>query len=149
VRTKDTVIITSPQCAGKFRGDVRPLEPGQAVTVREVVVEGVAAYNRGKPFHPPSGGGLGFVITTGGRRIYFAGDTDLIPEMATVRADVALLPVSGTYVMSAEDAAEAVRRIRPAVTVPMHYGTIVGTRGDAIRFKELACRPVAILEKES
>lgn len=143
-----TVIVTNAECARKLRGDVRVIAPGQSVSVEGVSVEGVAAYNTGKPFHPKAEGGLGFVVTTGKRRVYFAGDTDLIPEMATVKADVALLPVSGTYVMTAEEAAEAAKRIGPSVAVPMHYGTIVGSSSDAARFRDLAGVRVEILERE-
>ena len=55
--------------------------------------------------------------------------------------DVALLPVSGTYVMTAEEAAEAARRIQPRLAVPMHWGEHIGTKEDAERFAELT--PVA------
>ena len=143
-----TVIVTNAACARKLRGDVRTIAPGQSISVEGITVEGVAAYNVGKPFHPKTDGGLGFVISTAGRRIYFAGDTDLIPEMALIRADVALLPVSGTYVMTAQEAAEAARRIKPATAVPMHYGSIVGSLSDAARFRELAGVRVELLARE-
>jgi len=148
LRAHDSVIVAPRSCAGKFKGDVRVLEAGGSVSAKGIVVEAIPAYNIRKPFHPRSAGGLGFIITARGRRIYHAGDTDLIPEMAAVRAEVALLPVSGGYVMSADEAAEAARRIRPAVAVPMHYGSIAGTRADALRFKELSCVPAEILERE-
>ncbi|MCX6357605.1 MAG: MBL fold metallo-hydrolase [Candidatus Aureabacteria bacterium] len=148
IQTEGTVIVTCEACAGKFKGRARVLKAGDSVTIEGVTIEGVPAYNIGKPFHPRGEGGLGFVIVTGGRRVYFAGDTDLIPEMAAVKADVALLPVSGVYVMSADEAAEAAGRIRPGLAIPMHYGTIVGSRSDAARFKECCPVPVEILEKE-
>jgi L-ascorbate metabolism protein UlaG (beta-lactamase superfamily) len=69
-------------------------------------------------------------------RIYHAGDTDLIPEMDSLEVDVALLPVSGTYVMTAEEAVEAAKRIGPKVAMPIHYGAIVGSAEDAKRFGE-------------
>ena len=72
-----------------------------------------------------------------GTRVYFAGDTDFIPEMKSITCDIALLPISGTYVMTAEEAAEAVSAIKPKIVVPMHYASIVGTEGDAQRFKSL------------
>lgn len=143
----DTVIVTCEECAKKLRGNVRVIRAGQSIKVREIPVEGVPAYNINKPFHPRSEGGLGFIVTLGHRRVYFAGDTDLIPEMATVKADIALLPVSGTYVMTAEEAAKATVLIKPSLAIPMHYGTIVGSKGDAARFKELSTVPVEILER--
>jgi L-ascorbate metabolism protein UlaG (beta-lactamase superfamily) len=65
-----------------------------------------------------------------------------------VRCDVALLPVSGTYVMTAEEAAEACRMIAAAVVVPMHFGDIVGTADDAARFEALCGTPVTVLPLE-
>ena len=90
-----------------------------------------------------------FIVTLGGQRIYHAGDTDNIPEMENLQADIALLPVSGTYVMTAEEAADAARRIAPRVAIPMHYGAgVAGTRADAERFAELYGGQVLILEQE-
>jgi L-ascorbate metabolism protein UlaG (beta-lactamase superfamily) len=130
------------------------LSAGEKATVGGVTVTAVAAYNLdkfrqlGQVFHPPAAGGLGYIVELDGRRIYHAGDTDAIPEMRDVRCDVALLPVSGTYVMTAEEAAEACRMISAAVVVPMHFGDIVGTADDAARFEALCGTPVTVLPLE-
>jgi len=87
-----------------------------------------------KSFHPKQNGWLGFILTVDGVRIYHAGDTDLIPEMDSLKADIALLPVSGTYVMTAEEAVEAAKTIKPKLAIPMHFGAIVGSTDDAWRF---------------
>ena len=127
---------------------------GETATVGGVTVAAVAAYNidkfrqPGEVFHPRAAGGLGYIVELDGRRIYHAGDTDAIPEMRDVRCDVALLPVSGTYVMTAEEAAEACRMISAAAAVPMHYGDIVGTAADAARFEGLCEVPVTVLPFE-
>jgi L-ascorbate metabolism protein UlaG (beta-lactamase superfamily) len=137
-----TVVIACPSAAAKLPG-ARILRPGERMTVGEVAVEAVPAYNVNKfrspgvPFHPPAAGHNGYIVTAGGERLYHAGDTDHIPEMAGYRCDVALLPVSGTYVMTADEAAAAAADIRPAVAVPMHYGDIVGGNADVQRFREL------------
>jgi L-ascorbate metabolism protein UlaG (beta-lactamase superfamily) len=57
--------------------------------------------------------------------------------MKSIQCDIALLPVSGTYVMTAEEAAQAVEAIKPKIVVPMHYAAIVGTEGDAQKLKSL------------
>jgi len=125
----------SPQAAKKLRGQVRTLKPGERVTVGAVTVEAVPAYNTNKKFHPQANRWLGFVVTVEGVRIYHAGDSDFIPEMREIKADIALLPVSGTYVMTAEEAAQAALAIRPQVAIPMHYGAgVVGTAEDAALF---------------
>lgn len=140
-----TVILTEPQAAKKLSGQVRILKAGERVTLGGVTVEAVAAYNTNKKFHPQGNHWLGFVVTVDGVRIYHAGDTDLIPEMRDIRADIALLPVSGTYVMTAEEAAQAALSIRPQVAIPMHYGAgVVGTDEDAARFAKLLAGKIRV-----
>jgi L-ascorbate metabolism protein UlaG (beta-lactamase superfamily) len=114
-----------------------------------VTIEALPAYNIGKTFHPKGADHLGFILTIDGERVYFAGDTDIIPEMTGLTCDVALLPVSGTYVMTAEEAAEAVGVIKTRVAIPMHYGAgVVGTIEDALKFQELSDVPVVIPDRE-
>jgi L-ascorbate metabolism protein UlaG (beta-lactamase superfamily) len=147
-----TTIVASPLCKDalieiKVR-EKRFLDPIAKTTIGtpktgEVIVETVPAYNLNKfrepgiLFHPPGEKRLGFLIRMDGVTIYFAGDADFIPEMKSIKCDIALLPVSGTYVMTAEEAAEAAAAINPKIAVPMHYGAIVGTEADAQRFKSL------------
>ena len=91
-------------------------------------VQHLQARRRGQGL-PPARGRLasGYDLNVRGERLYHAGDTDVIPEMdAVAGVDVALLPVSGTYVMTAGEAAEAARRIQPRVAVPMHWGEQAG-----------------------
>ncbi len=135
LQTDGTVIITEPESAQKLSGDVRIVKPGDTLTVNGIQIEAVPAYNTNKKFHPKSKNWLGFVVTIDGVRIYHAGDTDLIDEMADLSVDIALLPVSGTYVMTAEEAVQAVKRIQPKMAIPMHYDSIVGSRADAESFK--------------
>ncbi len=144
-----TVTIASPGAAKKLRGNVHTLQPGERTTVGGVEIEAVPAYNVGKHYHPRRAKHVGFIVTVGGERLYFAGDTDHIPEMSDIRCDVALLPVGGTYTMDAEKAAQAATDIRPKIAVPMHYGSgVVGTRADAERFRSLYDGEVVILEVE-
>ena len=124
------------------------MKPGDSLSVEGIKIEAVPAYNIGKQFHPKTSGWVGYIVTIGGQRIYHPGDTDLIPEMEKIKADVALLPVGGTYTMTAEEAAEAANKIKPRVAVPMHFGTIVGSIKDAEKFKEKCQVPVQILKAE-
>ncbi len=153
-----TKIITTPaakkELSGVEAGEVQVVKPGQKIIIDNVSIEAVPSYNvskfrsPGRPFHPKQEGMVGFVITLNDVKIYHAGDTDTIPEMSGLDVDIALLPVSGTYVMTAEEAAEASGRIKPKVAIPMHYGAIVGDQSDAERFKKLAKCEVRILTKE-
>lgn len=149
IRKDDTRVIANPSAADKITPPVTVLRVGETATVGEVEVLAVPAYNIGKRFHPKAEGHIGFRITLGGECLYFAGDTDHIPEMQGLQCDVALLPVSGTYTMTAEEAAQAADSIRPRVAIPMHYGAgVVGTAEDAERFRRLTSVPVVILEDE-
>ncbi|MBI5191405.1 MAG: MBL fold metallo-hydrolase [Nitrospirae bacterium] len=137
VAGKDTVIVSPGDCDGGLKGDVRRVKPGDRLSVKGIDIEVVPAYNTNKKFHPKGNGWVGYIFTVDGQRIYIAGDTDRIPEMKGYRCDIALLPVSGTYVMTAEEAAQAAEDIGPRVAVPMHYASIVGTEKDAETFKRL------------
>jgi len=126
VRKKDTVIIAPEDCVSTIGGSVKSLKPGEEISVGNIRVKAVEAYNYkrfrspGKPFHP-KGFGVGYLITTEGKTIYHAGDTDFIPEMRQLGSiDVALLPSGGTYTMDNAEAAEAAIAIKPKVVIPMH-----------------------------
>jgi len=135
IKTASTVFITEKESAAALSGDVRIVKPGDKFFLSGITIEAVPAYNINKNFHPKKNNWLGFILTICDNKIYHAGDTDLIPEMNSFSADIALLPVSGTYVMTADEAVEAAKLIKPKVAVPMHYGAIVGSKNDAMKFK--------------
>lgn len=134
IQKESTTIITEPNSAKKFSGTVITLHPGKSCEVNGVAIEAVPSYNTNKKFHPKTKSWLGFIVTVEGVRIYHAGDTDYIPEMKNFKTDIALLPVSGTYVMTAEEAVQAALDIQPKIAIPMHYNSIVGDVTDADRF---------------
>lgn len=144
IQKDDTVIIASADAAAQLSGDVRALRPGEKVTVQGVTVEAVPAYNIGKRYHPKANQWIGFILTVEGKTIYYGGDTDVIPEMKAIKADIWILPVGGTYTMTAKEAAEAVNMHRPEVAIPIHCGDFVGTFEDAATFKQLCETPVEI-----
>lgn len=135
IQQEGTVIVTEKDSAQKLQGDIRVMKPGESIMVDGVKIKAVPSYNRDKDFHPRKNGWLGFIVETEGVRIYHAGDTDHIPEMKDFEVDIALIPVSGTYVMTAEQGVKAVLDINPKLAIPMHYGAIVGGDEDAVQFK--------------
>jgi len=155
--TRSTWLVGPPAVAERVSGQVHSIAPGELLEdelVRGVYVAAVAAYNtskrddQGRAFHPREAGWVGYELNLRGERLYHSGDTDVIPEMDSVTGvDVALLPVSGVYVMTAEEAAEAARRIQPRVAVPMNWGAHIGTERDARTFAQKAPVDVRILEK--
>jgi len=153
-----TNIIAAEPCSRSLRslgrGILKYVRPGDEFEVDDVKVKVIPAYNitkfrePGVVYHPKNAGGVGYVVEVGGVKIYHAGDTDFIPEMKELRVDIALVPVSGTFVMTAEEAARAVNEFRPKLAIPMHYGAIIGSVKDAEEFREKAEVEVVILEKE-
>ena len=152
---KKTKIVAAKECIEQLKrigaSELKGVGPGDKIAVQGLPVEAIAAYNTNKKFHPKADGKVGFVFTVGDIRIYHTGDTDDIPEMSNTKPDIALVPVSGTYVMTAEEAARAVNeKIKPKkLAIPMHYGSIVGNEQDAAKFKQLVTTcPVQILNRE-
>jgi L-ascorbate metabolism protein UlaG (beta-lactamase superfamily) len=136
IQHEKTRIVTEKDSAKKLSGEVRVMKPGDTLEIDNIRIEAVPAYNTNKDFHPKKKDWLGFIIEMDGVRIYHAGDTDLIPEMDHFKTDIALLPVSGTYVMTADEAIAAALRLNPKIAIPMHYASIVGDARDAEKFKE-------------
>jgi len=136
IRRPETIIVAPEDCAHKLSGNIRIVNVGDRINVGGIDIEVVPSYNTNKQFHTKERGWAGYIFTVKGQRIYIAGDTDYIPEMRTFKADIALLPVSGTYVMTADEAVKAALDIKPRVAIPMHYGSIVGSKADALKFAD-------------
>lgn len=145
--TEKTTIIAAKECLGQIKAknnQIIGIEPGEEKTVSGIKIRAVPAYNLDKinpqtnqPFHPKQDKKVGFIITINNSTFYHAGDTDYIPEMNGLAPDVFFVPVSGTYVMTAKEAASSVLGVKPKLAIPMHYGSIVGNKDDAESFKKL------------
>lgn len=97
----------------------------------------VPSYNINKQFHPKENNWVGYIITLNNTKYYIAGDTDITEENSDIKCDVAFLPIGGTYTMDYKDAAELANIIKSKIVVPIHYGNIVGTIEDALKFNKL------------
>jgi len=145
VSNPQTQFIGPPDVIQQY-GSGEAIAPGQTIEFDNVNIIAVPAYNTNKPNHPKSRNWVGFIIELGSKRIYVAGDTDLIEEMKSLGdIDVAILPAGGTYTMNAVEAAEATQFIQPELAIPYHWGQSVGTLRDAETFAELAACAVKIL----
>jgi L-ascorbate metabolism protein UlaG (beta-lactamase superfamily) len=121
---KGTRIIINQAGRGQL-GKGQALKNGDSVTVKGVKITAVPAYNttEGRDKYHPKGRDNGYLLDMGGRRIYIAGDTEDIPEMADLKSiEIAFLPVNQPYTMTPEQAAKAARAIRPKILYPYHYG---------------------------
>ena len=120
----NTRLILNQASASKIgRGEV--IRNGETAELPEgILLEAVPAYNTtpGRETFHPKGNGNGYVLTLDGFRIYIAGDTEDIPEMADLKdIDVAFLPVNQPYTMTVEQCVRAAEMIRPKVLIPYHF----------------------------
>lgn len=113
------------------------VEPNKEYSVQDIKFQTIPAYNTNKPFHPKEKGWVGYIIEIKGIKYYIAGDTDITKENKKVKCDVAFVPVGGTYTMDFKEAVQLINEIKPKIAVPIHYGSIVGTKKDAIDFVQL------------
>jgi L-ascorbate metabolism protein UlaG (beta-lactamase superfamily) len=149
ISNEKTVIISIPEVISQIEGNKKMILPNEKVFLDKVVIEAVPAYNVNKSFHSKKKDWVGFVIEMNGKKYYYAGDTDSIPEMRFMKnIDIAMLPVGGTYTMNAEEAASIANIFKPKVVIPYHWGEIVGTREDAEKFKSLFHGETVILEPQ-
>ena len=122
---------------GFKKNNVIKVKPNQQYEVLNIVFKTIPAYNIDKNFHLRSYDWIGYIININNFTYYIAGDTDKTLENSSVLCDVAFVPIGGTYTMNYLEAAELINEIKPKMVVPIHYGVIVGSREDAIKFKNL------------
>jgi L-ascorbate metabolism protein UlaG (beta-lactamase superfamily) len=138
VSNDQTIFIGPPDVVQRYGGG-QTISPGQTIQLDGAGITAVPSYNTNKPNHPKSNNWVGYVVEIASKRIYVAGDTDLIDEMRELGdIDVAFLPAGGTYTMNAAEAAEATQYIKPGLAIPYHWGQSVGTLSDAQTFADLA-----------
>jgi L-ascorbate metabolism protein UlaG (beta-lactamase superfamily) len=145
----ENTIIAAPACVtNSYKETCKTVKPGDVFEIKGVKIEVIPSYNVNKPFHSKDKGHVGFIITLDGISYYHPGDADFIPEMKQIKADVAFLPVGGTYMMNAAEAVEAAKAIKPKVAIPFHWGSVIGSKADAEKFKSLYSGITEILERQ-
>ncbi len=113
-----------PQLCDQF--DVKVLRAWQSVNVDRANIKAVPAYTFNDD-HPPRRGDVGFMISLNFYDIYYAGDTDFVPELARLGCDIAILPVSAKEgMMTVDRARELVEAMRPSHVIPSHWGSPEG-----------------------
>lgn len=130
-------LLTKILRKGINKNAVITVESNKEYMVQGIKFETIPAYNTNKTFHPKENDWVGYIITLDGIRYYIVGDTDITKENRKVKCDVAFVPVGGTYTMNYSEAAELVNIIKPKIAVPIHYGSVVGTKQDATNFIKL------------
>jgi L-ascorbate metabolism protein UlaG (beta-lactamase superfamily) len=151
--TKNSIIIATDDCMGKLEDldvrEIKSIKPGQSITLDDINISAVPAYNVVKTnFHPKSKNWVGYIITIEGVKIYHAGDTERIPEMKDIECDIAMLPLGQTYTMnSVKEAADAAIDVKARVAIPIHYGLYEGKEDDAKEFNKLLEGKVEVIIK--
>jgi L-ascorbate metabolism protein UlaG (beta-lactamase superfamily) len=146
ITKKGTKLVAPHDVAAGLSGNVTAVAPGESHQVAGIPFTTVPAYNVAEERlqkHPKANRWVGYVLELGSHRYYHAGDTDHVPELESIRTDVAFLPIGGTYTMDVPEAAGLARAMEPGVAVPMHFGFVVGEPEDAQRFRAAAA-PVAV-----
>ncbi len=144
IKAAKTVFVAPADVAKELSGNVKAVRPGERVDAAGLKLETVPAYNIDPArlqAHPKANNWVGYLIPLAGRTYYHAGDTDHLPELDRVKADVAFVPIgNGGFVMTVDEAAALVRAMKARLAVPMHYGFYpgVGVEADGERFKKAA-----------
>lgn len=139
LRSQDTLIISNEKVASLYDG-VKVLRDMQYLRLERASIRAMPAYSTAKLTHPREDGGLGFIISLNFYDIYYTGDSEWIPEMATIRPDILILPIDGDGTFTPETAAEAVAQMRPRWVIPCNWGTV--GKGATLREAELFKRLV-------
>ena len=130
-------LLTKLLRKGINKNAIITVEPNEKYMVQGIKFETIPSYNVNKKFHPKENNWVGYIITIDEVRYYIAGDTDITEENKQVKCDVAFVPVGGTYTMDFKEAAQLINIIKPKFAIPVHYGSVVGSKQDATDFIKL------------
>ena len=147
IKNQETVLVAPKGCLEKAldefdRNHILIVEPNQEYIIGDIKVKTIPMYNQGKAFHPKENNWVGYLITYHDITYYIVGDSDVTEELLSTKCDVLFIPIGGTYTMDVEEAAKATLMMRPKVVIPMHYGVVVGSKEDGIRFQQLVGKEI-------
>ena len=140
VISSKTVIIATKDSKDKleseFNNKIIYVKPNEQLLLGDIQVETFASYNINKNFHKKEFNWVGYKVTIHGTTYAIVGDTDATPELENLSVDVLLLPIGGTYTMTAKEAAKLANKVKPNIVIPTHYNAIVGSKNDEKEFIE-------------
>ncbi len=146
IKPETVILIPAGINIGIKDAKVATVKPFSTNKIYNYNIMTVPAYNIKKSFHPKSKGYVGYVIEISGTKIYHTGDTERIPEMKNISADIIMLPLGQTYTMnSVEEASEAAIDVKAKIAIPIHFGMYEGNEKDALKFKELLKDKVEVI----
>jgi L-ascorbate metabolism protein UlaG (beta-lactamase superfamily) len=143
LRGPNTILLGNELVAQEIEG-CQIMRPWQSMMVERAGIKALPAYSPTGWQHPREDGGLGFIISLNYYDIYYAGDTQIIPEMDRIRPDIAIVPIDGNGTMTVSEAVDLVKKMRPRWVIPCNWGP--GTEANARLFKqEVAGRSEVII----
>lgn len=122
LRGPQTRVLTNESVAREL-GQCEILRPWQSILIDRAAIKAIPAYSIKGWRYPASDGGLGFMVSLDYYDVYYAGDTEHIPEMERIKPDIAILPIDGNSTLTAHEAAEVVKQMRPRWVIPCNWGT--------------------------
>ena len=150
VRKEDTIFVIPEDEVDKLsslnipESNIISVIPNQEYEVLNYKFTTIPSYNTNKLFHPKKNNWVGYILEINNKKYYIAGDTDITEENKNIKCDVAFLPIGGFYTMNYKEAAKLTNIIKPSIVIPIHYGSIVGKKEDAIKFKELVDESITV-----
>ena len=149
---EDTVVLGPESISSSLKKfDGQPIRLGDSFDYKDLSIKLIPSYNIKKANHPKANGWAGTIVSSGGKSVYHAGDTERIPEMkelAEKNITVALIPCGGTYTMDFDEATDSAVDIQPEIAVPMHnWGKDLNEFKDLLNKKDSNIR-IEILEKD-
>ena len=147
VAKEDTIYVMPKSMGNDFDNIAILLNPDDKSNILGIQVEAFRAYNIDKPYHPKDNNWLGYKLDLKGYSIYVCGDTDYVPELKNVKCDILFTPIGGKFTMDYKEAANLTNDIKPKKVIPIHYGSVVGTKEDFDKFKELVNEDIEVIKK--
>ena len=124
------------------------LNPNEEISIDNINIKTIPAYNNFKNFHPKDNNWLGYLINYNNITYYIAGDTDKTEDNEKVNCDIAIIPIGGYYTMDYKEASELLKIIKPQIVIPTHYGSIIGDIKDGKRLENsLMNTNIEVIEK--
>lgn len=148
VKKEETIIVIPEDLINEVetyfpKENIISVVPNKKYMVKNISFETVPAYNINKNYHSKTNNWVGYLVTICDIKYYIAGDTDVTEENKKIKCDVAFIPIGGTYTMDYKEAAMLINEIKPRLVVPTHFGTIVGTKEDGVKFLELLDKSIS------
>lgn len=138
---EETIIVAPNTClsniikSGIKASSLIGVTPNEKYYLSNLNISTVPSYNINKDFHKKEYNWVGYIVEINNKKIYVAGDTDNTPELHSIKCDIALIPIGGTYTMTPQEAAALINEIKPTTVIPTHYAKIVGNLEDSNEFK--------------